>query len=258
MKSIISIIIITCTFNVLSAQNEANDITRLITTKDSLFWVSYNSCDTEFMKQFISDDVEFYHDKGGVTNGGENLVNTIKKNLCSNDAYRLRREAVKGTVKVFPLRDNNVVYGAIISGEHVFYILENGKPEFLDGLAKFSQLWILKNNEWKMTRILSYDHGPAVKPVTRKEIKLPVNTLKRYVGKYLTPQSGECDVQTGDNILNLNIGDQKYVLFPFSENSFFVKDRDLTFEFSKNDKGVLKMIVRENGNIVEEAVRQKN
>jgi hypothetical protein len=30
-----------------------------------------------------------------------------------------------------------------------------------EGLAKFSQLWPLKNNEWKMTVILSYDHGPA-------------------------------------------------------------------------------------------------
>src|SRR5882672_3810426 len=98
MKSIIGVIILTSTFNMLSAQNES-DITRLITTKDSLFWVSYNSCDTEFMKQFIADDVEFYHDKGGITNGGENLINTIKKNLCSNDAFRLRREAVKGTVK---------------------------------------------------------------------------------------------------------------------------------------------------------------
>lgn len=259
MKSLSVVIILACSFSILQAQNETADITRLITEKDSLFWSSYNSCDMDLMKQFIASDVEFYHDKGGVTNGSENLINSIKKNLCSNDAFRLRREAVKGTVNVFPLKNNNTIYGAIISGEHLFYVLEKGKPEFLDGRAKFSQLWILKNGEWTMTRIFSYDHGPAHKPIIRTEIRLSVNTLKQYTGKYLAPQAGECIVSAGDNILNLTIGDQRYVLYPFSEKSFFVKDRDLTFEFARNEKkNMEKMIVRENGNIVEVATIKIN
>jgi hypothetical protein len=52
-------------------------------------------------------------------------------------------------------------YGAILTGEHVFYILEKGKSERLDGLAKFTHVWRFKDNEWKMHRVLSYDHGPA-------------------------------------------------------------------------------------------------
>ena len=56
-----------------------------------------------------------------------------------------------------------MVYGAILSGEHVFYVRQKGKPEVLDGRAKFTHLWLLKDGVWKMSRVLSYDHGPAVR-----------------------------------------------------------------------------------------------
>jgi hypothetical protein len=125
---------------------------------DSLFWVAYNTCDKETMATFFTEDVEFYHDKNGLTTSRASLVNSMEKGLCSNENRRLKREAVKGSVNVFALEN----YGAILSGEHVFYIVENGK-ERLDGLAKFTHIWKYENYEWKMHRILSYDHGPAVK-----------------------------------------------------------------------------------------------
>ena len=143
------------------AQNTEQKIIQHILHKDSLFWQSYNRCDTSGYDQFFSNDVEFYHDKGGITLGVENMALSLKKNLCSNSDFRIRREEVKGTVKVFTLQNNGVIYGAILSGEHFFYILEKGKEERLDGRAKFTHLWLLKDGVWKMTRILSYDHGPA-------------------------------------------------------------------------------------------------
>jgi hypothetical protein len=143
------------------AQNTEQKITQLILKKDSLFWQSYNRCDTTGYDQFFSNDVEFYHDKGGITLGVENMAMSIKKNLCSNSGFRLRREEVKGTVKIFPLQNNGVIYGTILSGEHLFYVLEKGKEARLNGKAKFTHLWLLKDGVWKMARILSYDHGPA-------------------------------------------------------------------------------------------------
>ncbi|WP_157717331.1 hypothetical protein [Christiangramia echinicola] len=47
--------------------------------------------------------------------------------------------------------------GAVLSGEHLFYIQEENS-ERLDGQAKFNHLWLLKEGEWKMHRVLSYDH----------------------------------------------------------------------------------------------------
>jgi hypothetical protein len=146
-----------------------DQVKELIFQKDSLFWVAYNNCDVPAMGSALTDDVEFYHDKGGPSFGRDTLMAIIKKNLCGNGNFRLRRAAVKGTVNVFVMHSSDKVYGAIISGQHVFYVNEKGKKEFLDGLARFAQLWILKEGEWKMSRILSYDHGPAPKNIMDKK-----------------------------------------------------------------------------------------
>lgn len=246
-----------CPFgNFLWAQSEKQNLTHTILLKDSLFWIAYNKCDVNSMQQFFTDDLEFYHDKGGLTLGLENLIAGIRKNLCGNENFRLRREAVDGTVKVFPLQNADTIYGAVISGEHVFYVLETGKAERLDGLAKFTDLWILKQDGWKMSRILSYDHGPAPYKNPRKPIKLTAAILNQFVGQYTGPQAGLCKVQMENDVLHLLIGDNKYVLYPETNTRFFVTDRDLIFEFAENkDAKISKLIVRENGKIVEEAVR---
>ncbi len=140
------------------AQTEQQKLTATILHLDSAFWKAYNNCDTNHFKDFVSDDVEFYHDKGGITLGAEKLIQSLNRNLCSNPAYHLRREEVTGTVKVYPMQQGNKIYGAIISGQHVFYVTDKGKPEYLDGAADFTQLWLLKNGVWKMARILSYNH----------------------------------------------------------------------------------------------------
>jgi hypothetical protein len=64
-------------------------------------------------------------------------------------------------VRVFPLRHGNTVYGAVVSGEHEFFVSEPGKPERLNGRAVFTHLWLLRDGTWKMARILSYSHGLA-------------------------------------------------------------------------------------------------
>jgi hypothetical protein len=148
-------------FNSSFAQTGMDNLEKIILHQDSLFWTAYNNCDVETMIQFFTDDVEFYHDRGGITKGLQDLKEGIQKNLCGNDNFRLRREVVKGSVNVFSLSRSDTLYGAIISGEHVFYVIEKGKEERLDGLAKFTHVWLLQDSTWKMSRVLSYDHGPA-------------------------------------------------------------------------------------------------
>lgn len=129
--------------------------------RERTFWRAYNDCAVADMPALIAEDVEFYHDRGGVTLGRDALVESVRKNLCSNPAFRIRREEVPGTVRVFPLAKDGVVYGAIASGEHTFDLVEKGKAPVRDGLARFTTLWILKDGTWRMSRVLSYDHGPA-------------------------------------------------------------------------------------------------
>jgi hypothetical protein len=138
----------------------ASDHVPAVQARDDAFWKTYNACDTAAFRGFFTTDVEFYHDRGGPTIGLEALDTALATKLCGG-ASKLRREAVPETVRWSVLRNGNVVYGAIVAGEHLFYVREPGKAEFLDGRARFVTLWLLQDGAWKMARLLSYDHGPA-------------------------------------------------------------------------------------------------
>lgn len=125
--------------------------------KDSLvFNLGFNECDTAQLRILVSDDFEFFHDQSGLLDSKENFIRNIP-NLC-NMNYKPTRALVDGSLEVFPLYANGVLYGAIQKGEHEFYGEEPGKPKYLTSTAKFTHVWILENGEWKLKRVLSYDH----------------------------------------------------------------------------------------------------
>lgn len=122
-----------------------------IQTMDSIFFRAFNACDTSKSKSLFTKDLEFYHDAGGLTNYDENL-NSIRYR-CNNKA-KVRRELVKGSLEVYPIAN----YGAIEVGQHRFYYTQPGKAEQLDGTFSFVHIWLHKDNEWKISRVISYDH----------------------------------------------------------------------------------------------------
>lgn len=147
----------------LFAQNEKDNLEATIRHEDTVFWEAYNRCDVAKMSEFLWPDFEFYHDKGGLTVGFGPFVELLKTGLCGKPTFRLRREAIPDTVKFYPLQKNGVTYGAVLSGEHYFFINDSGKPEYRDGVAKFFHVWLLKDGIWKMGRAVSYDHRDAPK-----------------------------------------------------------------------------------------------
>ena len=236
-----------------SAQTSADSVTAVILHLDSGFWNAYNHCDTSAFKNYLKDDVEFYHDKGGVTTGAAALIESLEKNLCSNTNYHLRREAVAGSVKVYVMKQNNETYGAVITGEHLFYVTQGGKPEYLDGDANFTHLWLLKDNVWKMSRILSYNHHAPAYINTKKEIHLSNAELDKLTGTYSSAQSGKLKLKRQDDVLVLYDDKNSYTLYPQSSTSFFTKDRDLVFNFIIDASGKpQKIIVKENAAAVDE------
>ena len=238
------------------AQSEQEKVKVLIFHKDSLFWNAYNNCDVATFKSYVTEDVEFYHDKGGMTLGATALATSIKNNLCSNPDFHLRREAVPGTVNVYPLQKGNDIYAAIISGEHYFYLTQKDKKEFRDGWAKFTQLWILKDNVWKMSRILSYDHAPAPTPATRKEIELSANQLTQLEGQFKRGADSKLlTIKRENNSLILFNGDKRVELHASGENNFFIREMELELEFVKKDNKVVAIRIIENGKMTEMMMR---
>lgn len=131
------------------------ELEEIIVKLDAEAFNAYNNCDLEKFKTFFTDDLEFYHDKGGITKTADSLIETMQKNICGKPNWKLRREAVEGTLIVYLMEG----YGAILNGEHLFYVTENG-IEKITGRAKFTHLWLLQNSKWKMSRVYSFDHRP--------------------------------------------------------------------------------------------------
>jgi hypothetical protein len=118
---------------------------------DSICFDAFNAYDMEKLKKVFADNVEFYHDLGGLTYYDQTMQN-FEKMFAQNKNTGLKRELVKGSLEVYPIKD----FGAIEVGIHRFTHTENGKQEV--GLLKFLHVWQYKNNEWKITRVISYDH----------------------------------------------------------------------------------------------------
>lgn len=139
--------------NAQSYQPTQHELYDTLAKLDSaLFSIAY-TCHLDKLSEYFTDDMEFYHDKGGPTYTKAKFLETAKNNFCGEHAIKLRREVVKGSLQVYPMDH----YGAIQRGLHVFYVTENGKEQ-RSGMARFTHLWQYKDGKWRITRVLSYDH----------------------------------------------------------------------------------------------------
>ncbi|MCH4823623.1 nuclear transport factor 2 family protein [Gramella lutea] len=136
-----------------------SDLYKELKSRDSLlFDRGFNKCKISEFQDFISNDLEFYHDQAGITTNKEDFLTAVKNNICGNLDVKPIRKLREESLKVFPLYQNAELYGAIQKGIHDFFIKEPNRELYQTGTAKFTHLWIKENNEWILKRVLSYDH----------------------------------------------------------------------------------------------------
>ena len=135
----------------LWAQTSASDeaLFKTVTSLDGALFEAYNTCDLAKFGSFFAEDVEFYHDQSGMMTGKEKLLESLKQNICG----KVRREAMQSSFQVFPMRG----FGAVQTGSHRFTHPGRDETEPV-GEAKFIHLWQHKDGNWKITRVISYDH----------------------------------------------------------------------------------------------------
>jgi ketosteroid isomerase-like protein len=126
----------------------ANDtLTRAIAAADAALFDASNHCDLDTFARYVADDLEFYHDKSGLSVGKADLLQKTKENICG----KIVRELVPGSLEVYPLPG----FGAIEIGTHRF--LHPKEPGNI-GEARFIHVWRQRNAEWLLSRVISYDH----------------------------------------------------------------------------------------------------
>ena len=112
---------------------------------DSIWDDSYNHCKMEVQEQIISEDLEFYHDNGGLLTSKTKLIAALKNNICG----KVTRELLKGSIEVYPIKD----YGAVEMGYHRFHNINDTNQN--SHFARFVHIWKKENGAWKITRVIS-------------------------------------------------------------------------------------------------------
>lgn len=119
-----------------------------IVHEDSVFFGAYNTCAIHLREyaDFYADNLEFYHDKGGIMFSKTDVVEATRKNVCGHTT----RTLVPGSLEVYPIAN----YGAIEIGFHTF-TNSNDPPKTYHHPGRFVLIWHHIDGKWMITRVIS-------------------------------------------------------------------------------------------------------
>ena len=193
MKQILcSLIFLTLSiFSVFAQVDKSSSLFIELKKQDSmLFERGFNNCDLVYLESRIAEDLKFYHDQSGVQDKSAFIENT-QKYICSNSGKKPIRKVDANSLEVFPLYNNGELYGALQKGIHHFYLRENGEEDVWTSTAKFTHVWVLNNEVWKISEVLSYDHQDPI-------YESPKNIIERLLASNNVPALGIGIIENGE------------------------------------------------------------
>lgn len=159
-KSLFILTVISMTISLLSCDQEYQEMSssagfkyvpddielhEQIVKMDKIFFNAYNTCDLETQGLIYADDIEFYHDKGGLMTSKKEILDGTERNICG----KVTRELVQGSIEVYPIHN----YGAVQIGYHKFY--NNQEPDAESKPSKFITMWHNDNGNWQISKVIS-------------------------------------------------------------------------------------------------------
>jgi hypothetical protein len=114
----------------------------------ALFDAAFVDCDEAKFQSLFTEGAEFYHDRDGAKFGDA----VTQLGGCPRDEG-VKRTLVEGSLEVYPIKD----YGAVQLGRHTF--TKAGEEGVT--IAQFVHLWKHSEGQWRLARVLSFDHRPV-------------------------------------------------------------------------------------------------
>ncbi|MEY3198631.1 MAG: peptidase family [Bacteroidota bacterium] len=196
-RQIIVFILATSSLTTFGQVEISSKLYKTIKEKDSLlFNLGFNKCDIKQFENLVSENFEFYHDHGGITSSKAAFISGIQNELCKL-AYKPKRVLAENKMEVYPLEKNGILYGAIQTGSHNFYAIDDNKSEYLTSVAKYTHVWILENGDFKLSKGLSYDHKDFEKPFDENLLFIDKNETERWLKQKHIPALGVGFIKDG-------------------------------------------------------------
>lgn len=129
----------------MDTNQEGTELYNDIVEMDKKYFAAYNTCDMDTQAALYDEDIEFYHDKGGLATSKTELLESLEKNICG----KVTRELVEGSIEVYAIAG----FGAVQIGMHKFY--NNQEPNAISKPSKFITIWKKVGEGYKITRVIS-------------------------------------------------------------------------------------------------------
>jgi hypothetical protein len=132
---------------------------QLLARDQGLFDLQYApTCHVAAMRDFVTADMEFYHDEEGfAVDSGDQWAADYGR-LCAARNTRgeqMRRELVSTSALISRIPN----YGAVMTGEQRFFRRTPSGQERFVATSRFSKLWRLgPDGVWRLARSFSFEH----------------------------------------------------------------------------------------------------
>lgn len=136
---------LTVPFAGMAQVEESSDMHQKLVALDKTYFDAYNSCDLVTQANLYSEDIEFFHDRGGLSTDKQGIIDALEKNICG----KVTRTLVDGSLEVYPIPD----YGAVVMGLHSF--ANNQEPDAISTPSKFVMIWKKSEANWQITKVIS-------------------------------------------------------------------------------------------------------
>ena len=244
----------------IATAQSSNPAQAQVIAAEAAFWQAYNACDYAELDKRIANDVEFYHDVGGLTLGRAALVNNLRKSICGNPQLKLRRELKPDDMRVDILKESGKVYAVLTTGTHYFHEKRGTSVEELTGRARFAQLWVPRKGQWELKRVFSFDHQPfgAASTIAAAAAPLTAAQIDNYVGTFIGQGLPPLVFTRANDRLVVKFEEKNLVLHPLAKANFFlIKENNAEVEFNGGDTGPARsLVVRMNGKQIGAASRK--
>lgn len=145
-KPLIIVFLLLASFSIPAQVEKTSELYNTILALDKELFDAYNTCTENLEKHasFYADEIEFFHDVGGLSTSKKEIIESIKKNICG----KVTRDLVTESVEIHKIPD----YGVVVIGYHKFNNLiekSTSKP------SKFILFWKQIDTNWKLTKVVS-------------------------------------------------------------------------------------------------------
>jgi hypothetical protein len=145
-KSKLFFIVLFASFSTLAQVEKSSELYKTILNLDKELFDTYNTCSENLEKHasFYSEEIEFFHDKGGLSTSKEEIIEAIKKNICG----KVTRDLVADSIEIHEIPN----YGVVVIGFHKFNsLIEKSTSD----PSKFILFWKHTDSNWKLAKVVS-------------------------------------------------------------------------------------------------------